>query len=217
MDKKEILTYVDHTCLKQDCALTDIKILCEEAQTFNTASVCIPPCFVREAKSFLNNVAVCTVIGFPNGYNYVNTKLFECEDVLKNGADEIDTVINVAKLKSGDYSSISSELVSLKKLCQDKILKVIVETCLLTLQEKKDICNIVYDSGADYIKTSTGFSKGGATVEDVKLFKELHNDLKVKGAGGISDFAFAEQLINAGCSRIGASRLVKIYKESINV
>lgn len=217
MDKKEILTYVDHTCLKQDCNLTDIKKLCEEAQAFNTASVCIPPCFVKEAKGFLNNFPVCTVIGFPNGYTSTNTKLFECEDVLKNGADEIDTVINVSKLKSGDYLSISSELASLKKLCQNKVLKVIVETCLLTLQEKKDVCNIVYDSGADYIKTSTGFSKGGATVEDVKLFKELHDDLKVKGAGGISDFDFAEQLINAGCSRIGASRLVKIYKESLNV
>lgn len=217
MDKKDILKYVDHTCLRQDCTINDIKILCEEAQIFGTASVCIPPCFVKEAHAFLKTVPICTVIGFPNGYNSTRTKLFECEDAIKNGADEIDTVINITDLKSGKYDVILTELTKLKNICQSKTLKVIVETCLLTLQEKIDICNLVYDSGADYIKTSTGFSKGGATIEDVKLFKELHNDLKVKGAGGISDFAFAEQLINIGCSRIGASKLVKIYKDSLNV
>lgn len=215
MTELEILSKTDHTCLKQDCTQKDIENLCTEATKFKTASVCVPPCFVKFSKNLLSNVPVCTVIGFPNGYNTSETKFFECENALINGVDEIDVVINLTDLKNGNFKAIFNEITYLKNICKNKNLKVIVETCLLNLQEKKDICNVVYDSGADFIKTSTGFSKGGATVEDVMLFKSLHKDLKVKGAGGISDFSFAEKLIKAGCDRIGASRLVKLYKEKI--
>lgn len=213
MTELEILSKTDHTCLKQDCCQKDIENLCKEATEFKTASVCVPPCFVKFSKQILNNVPVCTVIGFPNGYSTSETKFFECENALSYGADEIDVVINLTDLKSGNYKAIFNEISYLKNICKNKILKVIVETCLLSLNEKKEICNVVYDSGADYIKTSTGFSKGGAKVEDVLLFKNLHKDLKVKGAGGISDFVFAKELLSVGCDRIGASRLVKFYKE----
>lgn len=215
MTELEILSKTDHTCLKQDCSKYDIENLCKEATEFQTASVCVPPCFVKFSKQLLKSVPVCTVIGFPNGYSTSKTKFFECETALSDGADEIDVVINLTDLKSGDYKAIFNEISYIKEICQNKILKVIVETCLLSLNEKIDICNVVYDCKADFIKTSTGFSKGGATVEDVLLFKSLHKDLKVKGAGGISDFAYAEKLINVGCDRIGASRLVKLYKEKI--
>ncbi len=216
INKNEILSKVDHTFLKQTATWNDIKELCDDAIKYNTASVCIPPSFVKEAKEYVNEkMKVCTVIGFPNGYNTTDVKVFETKDAIKNGADEIDMVINIGMLKEKEYDAILNEINEIKKACGYKILKVIIETCLLTEEEKIKMCDIVSNSNADFIKTSTGFSTAGATIEDIKLFKKhIKNDKKIKAAGGISSFEDAERFIEEGASRLGTSRLVKIEKSN---
>lgn len=216
INKNEILSKVDHTFLKQTATWNDIRELCDDAIRYNTASVCIPPSFVKEAKEYVNEkMKVCTVIGFPNGYNTTDVKVFETKDAIKNGADEIDMVINIGMLKEKEYDAILNEINEIKKACGDKILKVIIETCLLTDEEKIKMCDIVSNSNADFIKTSTGFSTAGATIEDIKLFKKhIKNDKKIKAAGGISSFEDAERFIEEGASRLGTSRLVKIEKSN---
>lgn len=208
--KEEILKKVDHTLLKQISTMEDIKKLCDDAIKFNTASVCIPPCYVKEAKEYVGDkMKICTVIGFPNGYNLTSVKMFETEEAIKDGADEIDMVINIGKLKEKNYDYILNEINGIKTKCNGKILKVIIETCLLTEEEKIKMCDIVSESDADYIKTSTGFSTGGATLEDIKLFKKyIKNNKKIKAAGGIKGFEDAEKFIEAGADRLGTSKLV---------
>lgn len=208
---QEIFTKIDHTNLDRQGKWEDIKILCDEAVKYNAASVCIQPCYVEEAKKYVGNrMKICTVIGFPNGYNTKETKVFETEDALLKGADEIDMVINICHLKDRKFDIISDEIKSIKKVCGDKVLKVIVETCLLTEEEKIKMCHIVTDAGADFIKTSTGFSTGGATLEDIKLFKEnVGENVKIKAAGSISDISFGEKLISQGADRLGSSRIIK--------
>ncbi len=214
MQISEILKKCDHTLLAQSAAWEEIKAICDDGIKYSTASVCIPAAYVKQAKEYVGDkLKICTVIGFPNGYSTTATKLFECADALSNGADEIDTVINIGYLKSRRYEEILYELTELKKVCGDKILKVIIETCLLTDEEKIKMCGIVTDSGADYIKTSTGFSKGGATKEDVALFaKHIGKGVRIKAAGGISSLEDAEAFIALGADRLGTSRIVKIAK-----
>lgn len=214
MEISEILRKVDHTVLGQASTWEDIKSLCDDGIKYNCASVCIAPSFVKRAKEYVGDrLKVCTVIGFPNGYNTTAVKCFETEDAVRNGADEIDMVINIGMLKEKRYDDILSEIKAIKKSCGGKILKVIIETCLLTDEEKVKMCEIVSASGADYIKTSTGFSTGGATKEDVRLFAEnVVPHLKIKAAGGISSIQDAEDFINLGASRLGTSRIVKIVK-----
>ncbi len=216
INKNEILSKVDHTFLKQTATWNDIRELCDDAIRYNTASVCIPPSFVKKAKEYVNEkMKVCTVIGFPNGYNTTDVKVFETSNAIQNGADEIDMVINIGMLKEKEYDAILNEINEIKKACGDKILKVIIETCLLTEEEKINMCDIVSNSNADFIKTSTGFSTAGATIEDIKLFKKhIKNDKKIKAAGGISSFEDAERFIEEGASRLGTSRLVKIEKRN---
>lgn len=216
MDKNEILEKVDHTYLKQTATWNDIKELCDDAIKYNTASVCIPPSFVKKAKEYVNEkMKICTVIGFPNGYNTTAVKVFETSDAIKNGADEIDMVINIGMLKESKYDEILNEINEIKDACGTKILKVIIETCLLTDDEKIKMCDIVSKSNADFIKTSTGFSTNGATIEDIKLFKEhIKNNKKIKAAGGISSFEDAENFIKEGAARLGTSRLVKLEKSN---
>ena len=211
MDIKDILSRCDHTLLKQESTTNDVKALCDEAFKCQTASVCIPPCFVKEVKGYVeSNVKVCTVIGFPNGYNTTEVKVFETENAVSNGADEIDMVINIGQLKEKNYDYIEREIKLVKKACKDKILKVIIETCLLTDEEKIKMCEICAKVGADYIKTSTGFSKGGATLDDVKLMRENSpSTLKVKASGGISGIKDAEEFIKLGADRLGTSKVVR--------
>ena len=214
MKLSEILARCDHTLLGQTATWEDIKAICDDGMKFSTASVCIPAAYVKQAKEYVGDkLQICTVIGFPNGYSTTATKVFECADAIANGADEIDTVINVGYLKSARYDEILDELKQLKATCGDKILKVIIETCLLTDDEKVKMCEIVTLSGADYIKTSTGFSTGGATREDVALFAaNVGADVKIKAAGGISSLEDAEAFIALGADRLGTSRIVKIAK-----
>lgn len=216
MDRQEILKKVDHTLLAQTATWAEIKEICDDAIKYKTASVCIPPSYVREAKEYVGEkMAVCTVIGFPNGYNTTAVKKAETEDALKNGADEIDMVINLGWVKDGKFERVEEEIRTLKKVCGSKILKVIIETCLLTEEEKIHLCKIVTSSGADYIKTSTGFSTGGATPSDIRLFAEhVGEDIKIKAAGGIASFEDAEEFIRLKAARLGTSRLVKIQKEN---
>ncbi len=215
MDIKEIVSKVDHTLLSPISTFSDIKNLCDEGMKYGVASVCIPPCFVKKAKDYVeNNLKVCTVIGFPNGYNDESVKIFEANHALEVGADEIDMVINIGFLKEKNYSKVLSEIKNIKDVCGDKILKVIIETCLLSQEEKINMCKIVSDSGADFIKTSTGFSKSGAKIEDVILFKKyIDKNVKIKAAGGISNLEDAEKFISAGASRLGTSKIIKIIKE----
>lgn len=215
MDIKEILSMVDHTLLAQSATWEQIKSICEDGMKFKTASVCIPASYVKQAKEYVGDkIAICTVIGFPNGYSTTETKCFETENAVKNGADEIDMVINVGMLKDKRYDDILSEIKAIKAACNGKLLKVIIETCLLTDEEKVKMCEIVSDSGAEYIKTSTGFSTGGATKDDVALMaKHVNSHLKIKAAGGISSIQDAEDFIKLGASRLGTSRIVKIIKE----
>lgn len=220
MNIEKILSMVDHTLLKQESTWKQIKALCDDAIKYNTASVCIPPSFVRQAKEYMieqgANIAICTVIGFPNGYNTTNVKWFETKDAVINGADEIDMVINIGWLKDKRYEDILNEIDKVKEACDGRILKVIIETCLLTDEEKVKMCEVVSNSKADYIKTSTGFSKGGATFEDVKLMEEhMISTKKIKAAGGISSIADAQKFIELGASRLGTSRIVKIVKEGV--
>ena len=214
MNIKEILSKCDHTLLAQGATWADIKAICDDGIKYNTASVCIPASHVKQAKEYVGDrLAICTVIGFPNGYSTTATKVFECKDALANGADEIDTVINVGHLKAGMYDEILAELKALKEACGNKILKVIIETCLLTEPEKIKMCELVTASGADFIKTSTGFSTGGATREDVALFaKYVGKNVQIKAAGGISSLEDAEAFIKLGATRLGTSRIVKIAK-----
>lgn len=214
MDKKEIFKTVDHTLLTQGATWAEIKEICDDAVTYGTASVCIPPSFVKRAADYLGDkMPVCTVIGFPNGYNTTKTKVFETRDAIENGAEEIDMVINIGDLKDQNYDKIEAEIREIKEACGDKILKVIIETCLLTEEEKIKMCQIVTDAGADYIKTSTGFSTAGATFDDIALFaKHVGPDVKMKAAGGIKSFDDAEKFIELGASRLGTSRIVKLAK-----
>ena len=214
MNKQEILSKVDHTLLKQTATWEQIKVICDEGAENQTASVCIPPCFVKRAKEYVGDkVAICTVIGFPNGNMTKATKVFETEDAVENGADEIDMVINIGDVKAGDYEKVLEEICAIKKACSGKLLKVIIETCLLTDEEKIKMCEVVTESGADYIKTSTGFSASGATFEDVRLMREhVGADVKVKAAGGISSVADAEQFMELGADRLGTSRLIALLK-----
>lgn len=210
----EILSKCDHTLLSQSATWADIKAICDDGIKYQTASVCIPASYVKQAKEYVGDrLQICTVIGFPNGYSTTAVKVFECTDALANGADEIDTVINIGHLKDKRYDEILEELKALKAACGDKILKVIIETCLLTDDEKIKMCEIVTASGADFIKTSTGFSTAGATKEDVALFaKHIGKGVQIKAAGGIASLADAEDFINLGATRLGTSRIVKIAK-----
>lgn len=215
MDIKEILSKVDHTVLGVDATKEDIISLCDDAKKYKVASVCIAPSYVKFAADYLKGeIPVCTVIGFPNGYNTKEVKCFETENAVKNGADEIDMVINIGKLKDKQYDEILNEINAVKSACGGKTLKVIIETCLLTDEEKIKMCEIVSNSNADFIKTSTGFSKSGATFDDIKLFKShITNGKKIKAAGGISSIADAEKFISLGADRLGTSRIVKIVKK----
>ncbi len=214
MNIKEILSKVDHTLLSQNATWEEIKAICDDGIKYNTASVCIPASYVKQAKEYVDSkLAICTVIGFPNGYSTTATKVFETADAVKNGADEIDMVINVGWLKDKKYNDILNEINAIKDACNGKLLKVIIETCLLTDDEKIKMCEIVSNSNADYIKTSTGFSTAGATKADIELFaKHTTNGKKIKAAGGISSLEDAEDFINLGASRLGTSRIVKIVK-----
>lgn len=214
MNKQKILSKVDHTLLKQTATWEQIQQICDEGVQYKTASVCIPPCFVKRAKEYVGNgVAICTVIGFPNGNMTTAAKVFETEDAVKNGADEIDMVVNIGDVKAGDYLKVLEEIVAIKKACQGRLLKVIIETCLLTEEEKIRLCKVVTESGAEYIKTSTGFSTGGATFEDVKLMREhVGAHVKVKAAGGIGSVEDAETFIALGAERLGTSRLIPLLK-----
>ena len=214
MEIKEILNKVDHTLLSQGATWEEIKSICDDGMKYVTASVCIPASFVKQAKEYVQDtLAICTVIGFPNGYSTTATKVFETADAVKNGADEIDMVINVGWLKDKKYDEILNEINAIKEACNGKVLKVIIETCLLSDDEKIKMCEIVSKSNADYIKTSTGFSTAGATKEDIELFaKHTTNGKKIKAAGGIASIKDAEEFINLGASRLGTSRIVKIVK-----
>ena len=215
MDINEILSKVDHTLLSQGATSEQIKAICDDGIKYKTASVCIPASFVKEAKEYVGDkLAICTVIGFPNGYSTTASKCFETEDAVKNGADEIDMVINIGWVKDKKYNLVLDEIKAVKKACGDKILKVIIETCLLDDEEKIKLCSVVSESGADFIKTSTGFAGGGATFEDIALFKKhCAPFLKIKAAGGISSIADAEKFVSLGADRLGTSRIVKIVKQ----
>lgn len=214
MDIKEILARVDHTALAQDATWEDIKTLCDDGIKYGCASVCIAPGFVKKAKEYVqNSLKICTVIGFPNGYNTSAVKAFEASQAVKDGADEIDMVINIGMLKEKRYEDVLCEINEVKKACDGRLLKVIIETCLLTEEEKIKMCEIVSASDADYIKTSTGFSTGGATREDIALFKAHVSDVTlIKAAGGISSIEDAEAMLELGASRLGTSRIVKLVK-----
>lgn len=215
MSSKEILRMVDHTLLSVTATWDEIRALCDDGMKYQTASVCIPPCYVKQAKEYVGDrLAICTVIGFPNGYMTTAAKVFETKDAIENGADEIDMVIPVGRLKAKEYQLILDEIKAVKEACAGKILKVIIETCLLTEEEKIKMCELVSLSGADYIKTSTGFSTGGATKEDIRLFAEhVDNHVKIKAAGGISSMEDAKKFLSLGANRLGTSRIVKIVKE----
>ena len=215
MEINEILTHVDHTLLAQTATWEEIRQICDDGITYHTASVCIPPSYVKQATEYVRGkTAVCTVIGFPNGYMTTAVKEFETKDAIANGADEIDMVINIGWLKDKKYDLIENEIRTLKAACGDKVLKVIIETCLLTDEEKVKMCQIVTEAGADYIKTSTGFSSGGATFEDIKLFAEnVGSNVKIKAAGGISSLEDAEKFLALGADRLGTSRIVKLVKD----
>lgn len=214
MDQKKILSICDHTLLLQGSTWEEIKGICDDAMKYETASVCIPPCYVKQAAEYMNGkIPVCTVIGFPNGNMTTATKVFETKDAVANGASEIDMVINIGMLKAKEYDYVLQEINAIKEACDGRILKVIIETCLLTDEEKVKMCEIVNASNADFIKTSTGFSTAGATFADVELFaKHMNPDKKIKAAGGISSLEDAQHFMDLGASRLGTSRIVKIVK-----
>lgn len=216
MTQKDILAKVDHTLLAQTATWEEIRQICNDGMRYETASVCIPPSYVEQAKNYVwDRLKICTVIGFPNGYNTTAVKEFETKDALKKGADEIDMVINLGWVKDGRFDLVEKEIRTLKDACGGNVLKVIIETCLLTEEEKVKMCEVVTNSGADFIKTSTGFSTSGATFADVALFKEhVGPQVKIKAAGGISSFADAEKFVELGADRLGTSRLVKIMKQN---
>lgn len=212
MDIKTILSTVDHTLLAQTATWEDIKTICDDGMKHKVASVCIPPSFVKKASEYTaGKLKICTVIGFPNGYNTCDVKVFETKNALENGADEIDMVANLGLIKAGLFDDVTAEIRAIKKACQGNILKVIIETCLLSDDEKIKMCKCVTDAGADYIKTSTGFSTSGATLADIKLFAQnVGKDVKIKAAGGIKTLDDAKNFINEGASRLGTSSIVKI-------
>ena len=215
MDKKKSLSTVDHTLLSQTATWEDIKRICDEGMKYEVASICIPPSYIREAKNYVGDkLALCTVIGFPNGYMTKATKIYETMDAIANGADEIDMVINLGHVKDKKCDLIEEEIREIKKACGSKILKVIIETCFLTEEEKISMCKVVTNAGADFIKTSTGFGTGGATREDIELFvKHVGPNVKIKAAGGVRDLATAEDFINLGVSRLGTSSIIKIINK----
>ena len=214
MEISEILARCDHTLLSQTATWADIKALCDDGMKYHTASVCIPASYVKQAREYADGkLPICTVIGFPNGYDTTAAKFFMASDAVDNGADEVDMVINIGWAKDGKFDAVRDEITAVKKACKGKLLKVIIETCLLTDEEKIALCKAVSDSGADYIKTSTGFSKAGATFHDVELFAaHVAPHVKIKAAGGISSIADAEEFIRLGASRLGTSRIVKLAK-----
>lgn len=213
---KRLLGMVDHTLLLQTATWEEIKVLCDDAILYGTASVCIPPCYVKQAKEYVGEkMKICTVIGFPNGNVTTAVKVFETKDALENGADEIDMVINIGMLKAGNDAYVLEEIRQVKKACGTHVLKVIIETCLLSEKEKIRMCELVTQSGADYIKTSTGFSTAGATFADVELFaRHVGSGVKIKAAGGISSIEDAEKFVELGASRLGTSRIIKCMKHS---
>lgn len=215
METEKILSLIDHTLLGVTATWDDIKEICDDGMKYGVASVCIPPSYVAKAKEYVGNrLAICTVIGFPNGYNTTETKVFEAKDAIANGADEIDMVINLALLKSGDMKAVENEIKAIKEVVENRVLKVIIETCLLTEEEKIAMCKAVTNAGANFIKTSTGFSTGGATREDIKLFaKNIGHDVSIKAAGGIKTLKDAEDFINLGASRLGTSSIIKALKK----
>lgn len=215
MDKNEILAKVDHTLLAQNAKWEEIKAILDDAVKYGCASACIPPCYVKKAAEYVGDrLAICTVIGFPNGNCTTEVKAFETKNAVENGASEIDMVINIGALKDGLYDFVEDEIKSVHKACEGKLLKVIIETCLLTEEEKIKMCEIVTSAGAEFIKTSTGFSKGGATFEDIELMKKhVGKNVKIKAAGGISSFEDAEKFISLGADRLGTSRLVALAKK----
>ena len=214
MDLKEILSKCDHTLLSQTATWDEIRAVCDDGMQYHTASVCIPASFVRRAKEYVGDrLAICTVIGFPNGYDTTAAKCFMATDAVDNGAEEVDMVINLGWVKEGNYDAVRDEIRAIKEACKGKLLKVIIETCLLSDEEKIAMCKVVSDSGAEYIKTSTGFSKSGATFHDVELFAaHVAPHVKIKAAGGISSLEDAEKFIELGASRLGTSRIVKLAK-----
>ena len=214
MELKDILAKCDHTLLGQTATWAEIKAICDDGMRFHTASVCIPASYVKQAKEYVGDkLAICTVIGFPNGYATTASKCFMASDAVDNGADEVDMVINIGWVKDGKYDELTQEIAAIKAACKGKLLKVIIETCLLTDEEKIEMCKVVTASGADYIKTSTGFSTAGATFHDVELFaKHVGPNVKIKAAGGISSLEDAEKFIALGASRLGTSRVVKLAK-----
>ena len=214
MELSEILSKCDHTLLSQTATWAEIKAICDDGMKYHTASVCIPASYVRQAKEYVGDkLAICTVIGFPNGYDTTAAKCFMATDAVDNGADEVDMVINLGWVKDGKFDAVEQEIAAIKKACKGKLLKVIIETCLLSDEEKVEMCHVVTRSGADYIKTSTGFSKAGATFHDVELFAaNVGPNVKVKAAGGISSLEDAEKFIALGASRLGTSRIVKLAK-----
>ena len=215
MEVKEILSKVDHTLLTQAATWAEIKAICDDGMKYQTASVCIPASYVKQAKDYVGDkLTICTVIGFPNGYDTTKAKCFEASDAVENGADEVDMVINIGWVKDQRWDDLLAEIKAVKAACHGKLLKVIIETCLLTDDEKIKMCEIVSDSGADFIKTSTGFSTGGATFHDIELFaKHLKPGVRIKASGGISSLEDAEKFIELGASRLGTSRVVKIVKK----
>ena len=214
MTPSEMLSHIDHTQLKAFCTWEDIKKLCEEAISYQTASVCIPPCYIKRVHdTFGDNINICTVVGFPLGYSVTAAKIAETQQALEDGANEIDMVINITDVKNGNMAAVQEEIATLKRVTGDKILKVIIETCYLTEYEKIALCKAVTDAGADYIKTSTGFGTGGATVEDIKLFREhIGSQVKMKAAGGVRSVEDLEVFLDLGCERIGTSSAVNMLK-----
>ncbi len=219
MDIKEILKHCDHTLLAQTATWEEIRQICDDGIRYGTASVCIPPSFVKQAAEYIKGhpdgkVAVCTVIGFPNGYSTTAVKVFETKEAIREGADEIDMVVNLGWVREGRFDLVEEEIRTIKEACGDHILKVIIETCLLTDEEKTALCGCVTRAGADYIKTSTGFSKAGATFDDIRLFaRHIGEGVKMKAAGGISSIEDAEEFLRLGAERLGTSRIVKIVKQ----
>lgn len=213
--EKKLAQYVDHTLLAQTATWEEIRQLCDDALVWQTASVCIPPSYVKQAKAYLGDrMPVCTVIGFPNGYNTTAVKVFETKDAVQNGADEIDMVINLGWVKERNYTAVREEIQAVREACGGRLLKVIIETCLLTEEEKAELCRVVTEAEADFIKTSTGFAGGGATFQDIMLFAEhIGKNVKIKAAGGITSLEDAEKFLSLGASRLGTSRIVKLLKE----
>lgn len=216
MNRFELLKFVDHTLLKAFATWEDIKVLCEEAIEYNTASVCIPPCYIKRIhETYGDKINICTVVGFPLGYSVTEAKIAECAKAIEDGANEIDMVVNISDVKNKQFKKVEEEIATLKKAVGNKILKVIIETCYLTEDEKIEMCHAVTNAGADFIKTSTGFGTGGATMEDVQLFKKhIGPNVKIKASGGIRSIEDMEAFVNAGCSRLGTSSAIKLINDA---